>query len=54
MAGAGVRGRGESFETSLVGTNTLGPRPDYASIAEGIEVRGYGSVTDPSELRKTL
>lgn len=54
MALAGSRGRDDSFERALVGTSVSDPTPDYASIAEGMGVAGFGPVEDPAALPAVL
>lgn len=51
---ADYRGRNASFERALVGTGLWDPVPDYASIAEAMDVTGYGPIEDPDELGDVL
>ena len=51
---AEFRGRDDSFEKALIGTGYWDPIPNYAEIAEGMGVNGYGPVEDPDELPEVL
>lgn len=51
---AEYRERDASYERALIGTGFVDPTPDYASIASGMGVSGYGPVTDPDDLGLTL
>lgn len=51
---AGYRNRDNSYDRALIGTGLTSPTPDYATIAEGNGITGYGPVTDPADLKPTL
>ena len=51
---AAFRGRDASHEQALIGTGFVDPIPDYAHIAEGMGVNGYGPIEDPEELRPAI
>lgn len=44
------RGRDASHESAMIGTGLVDPTPDYATIAEGMGVNGYGPIEDPDEI----
>lgn len=51
---ANYRGRDDSYERALIGTGLTDPLPDYATVAEGFGVTGYGPIKDPNELAPVL
>lgn len=51
---AAFRGRDTSLDRAQVGTGLGDPTPDYATIADGLGVAGYGPVTDPDDLESVL
>ena len=54
MTLAEFRGRDASRERANVGTGLWDPTPDYATVAEGMGVTGYGPVEEPADLGPTL
>jgi acetolactate synthase-1/2/3 large subunit len=51
---AKFRGRDASYEKALIGTGLWEPTPDYARIAEAMDVNGYGPIEHPDELASAL
>lgn len=54
MALAAYRSRNADVDRALIGTGVNSPVPDYASIADGLGVTGYGPVEDPNNLASVL
>jgi acetolactate synthase-1/2/3 large subunit len=50
MTLAEYRGRDMRIDRARIGTGLVDPTPDYATIAEGLGVTGFGPVEDPDEL----
>jgi acetolactate synthase I/II/III large subunit len=46
--------RGRAVENRGVGIFIEDPEPDFASIAKGFNVEGFGAVEDPADLQKVL
>lgn len=51
---ADYRDRDDSYERALIGTGYWEPTPDYASVAEGLGVNGYGPIEDPDNIAEAL